>query len=312
MVPPPSIITQVPSPLPPLDQIPSAVSPTIATQISDTIQDEANPVVAAHSTTAPLPSIFNKFSMTGKVAVVTGGAQGLGFQMAASLCSAGLAALAIIDINPISGEKAVKEMTTMYPSIAVKFYKTDITKEDQVTSVTNEIAEEFGGIDTLVCSAGIVDNYPAEDYPFSRFQLLMNINLAGSFLCAQAAFPHLKARGGGSIVFIGSMSGHIVNAPQPQVAYNASKAGVIHMMKSLAVEWAPYNIRCNSISPGYMNTGLLHNFDKTLVDSWLQSTPMKRMGEPEELQGVVLWLASNASSFVTGSDVTVDGGYTAL
>ncbi|KAK9373317.1 uncharacterized protein V1513DRAFT_184614 [Lipomyces chichibuensis] len=275
----------------------------------DNIVPATSPPVA--TATTMVESVFSQFSLASQVAVVTGGAQGLGYAMASSLCSAGLAGIAILDINPVVGEAAAVSLQKVYGTPA-RFYRADVTDEPIMKAVFAEINTDFGAIDVVVCSAGIVENYPAEEYPFSRFQRLLNINLSGSFLSAQAAFPYLKARGGGSIIFIGSMSGHIVNFPQCQIAYNASKAGVIHMMKSFAAEWAKYKIRCNSISPGYMQTELVSSFEPSMVQTWIKSTPMGRMGLPHELQGVALWLASNASSFTTGADIAVDGGYTTL
>ncbi|KAK9332419.1 hypothetical protein V1520DRAFT_304383 [Lipomyces starkeyi] len=275
---------------------------------------EDNIVPATSPPVAPatmVESVFSQFSLASQVAVVTGGAQGLGYAMASSLCSAGLAGIAILDINPMVGEAAAVSLEKAYGTSA-RFYRADVTDELVMKTVFAEINTDFGAIDVVVCSAGIVENYPAEEYPFFRFQRLVNINLSGSFLSAQAAFPYLKARGGGSIIFIGSMSGHIVNFPQCQIAYNASKAGVIHMMKSFAAEWAKYKIRCNSISPGYMQTELVSSFEPNMVQHWIKSTPMGRMGLPHELQGVALWLASKASSFTTGADIAVDGGYTTL
>ncbi|KAK9382866.1 uncharacterized protein V2V93DRAFT_363693 [Kockiozyma suomiensis] len=273
--------------------------------------DAPAPAAAMQAPVSALPMAFQQFALNGKVAVVTGGAQGLGYSMAASLCSAGLVGIAILDINPLVGEPAAISLNEQFGTNA-KFFRVDVTDELMMKSTFGAINDEFGSIDVVVCSAGVVDNYNAEDYPYAKFQRLMNINLGGSFLAAQSAFPYMRANGGGSIIFIGSMSGHVVNFPQPQIAYNASKAGVIHMMKSFAVEWAKYKIRCNSISPGYMHTGLIESFDQNWVNTWKSMTPMARMGEPHELQGAALWLASNASTFVTGTDVTVDGGYTAM
>ncbi|KAK9468568.1 hypothetical protein V1512DRAFT_257403 [Lipomyces arxii] len=256
-------------------------------------------------------SILSRFSLDSQVAVVTGGAQGLGYAMAEALCSAGLKGIAVLDINESSGAFAAQALHLNYGTEA-SFFKADVTDEPSLKAVFAAVDAKFGGIDILVCSAGVVENYSAEEYPYMRFQRVVNINLSGSFLCAQAVFPYMCNRGSGSIIFIGSMSGSIVNWPQCQIAYNASKAGVIHMMKSFAVEWAKYNIRCNSISPGYMHTSLIEFADKDLIRKWLEATPMKRMGEPEELQGVVLWLASKASSYTTGADIAIDGGYTSL
>jgi NAD(P)-dependent dehydrogenase (short-subunit alcohol dehydrogenase family) len=142
----------------------------------------------------------------------------------------------------------------------------------------------------------------------------MNINLTGTFLTAQAAGKVMIAQGGGSIINTASMSGHIVNVPQPQCSYNASKAGVIQLTKSLAVEWALKNVRVNSISPGYIGTELTLNSPtlKPLIEKWNEMAPLKRMGKPEELQGIAVYLASDVSSFATGSDFVVDGAFTCI
>ncbi|KAF3164962.1 hypothetical protein TWF106_009915 [Orbilia oligospora] len=164
----------------------------------------------------------------------------------------------------------------------------------------------------MLCSAGIADsNIKAEEYPLDKFRRLIDINLTGSFICAQAAARAMIDKGtGGSIIFIASMSGHIVNYPQQQACYNASKAAVIQLMKSLAAEWAQYGIRCNSISPGYMDTALNRvpalEAQKTI---WKSRTPQERLGNVDELNNTAVFLASEASSFMTGSDLLIDGGY---
>ncbi|KAK9474054.1 uncharacterized protein V1510DRAFT_413484 [Dipodascopsis tothii] len=285
----------------------------------DMLTAEAAPAVDVPATAEPaarplpaMPQAFAQFSLEGKVAVVTGGAQGLGFAMAESLCSAGLKAIAILDLRPDVGEAACASLTKVHGTPA-QFFAVDVTAYDAVARIMDDIVAKFGSIDILLNSAGVVENIPAEDYSYERFKRVIDINLNGSFVCAQLAGKKMIEAGtGGSIILVGSMSGSIVNWPQPQIAYNASKAGVIHMMKTFAAEWARFGIRCNSISPGYMHTGLLSSFEPALVQSWFDKTPMKRMGEPKELQGVAVWLASGASSFCTGSDIVVDGGYTAL
>jgi NAD(P)-dependent dehydrogenase (short-subunit alcohol dehydrogenase family) len=142
---------------------------------------------------------------------------------------------------------------------------------------------------------------------------MIDINLNGVFYCAQAAGNTMIARGSGSIILIASMSGLIVNKPQKQVAYNVSKAGVIMMAKSLAAEWAPHGVRVNALAPGYMRTALTDQVlagQPTLRAAWEESTPQGRMGTPAELRGSIVYLASSASSFVTGHTLVVDGGYT--
>ncbi|KAJ1918627.1 hypothetical protein H4219_002500 [Mycoemilia scoparia] len=254
---------------------------------------------------------LSSFRVDGKVAVITGGAGGLGFSMAESLCSVGLSGIAILDVVEESGRKAAQKLNDIY-KLDAKFYQVDVRNSDQVNKVIDQVVEDLGSVDILVNSAGVADLVKAEDYPEDKFKRVVDINLNGSFLVAQACARHMiEAKKGGSIVFIASMSASIVNWPQPQCAYNASKAGVVHLMKSLAAEWAVYGIRCNSISPGYMDTALNRAYH-TLFTQWRDRTPQGRLGAPDELCGATIWLASPASAFCTGSDIIIDGGYTTL
>ncbi len=178
----------------------------------------------------------------------------------------------------------------------------------------DQFLQAFGRLDVAFCNAGICINAPAEDMSFEQWKKVIDINLTGVFLNAQAAGKIMLEQGGGSIINTASMSAHIVNHPQPQCAYNASKAGVIQLTKSLAVEWATRNVRVNSISPGYMGTELTLNSPslQPLIKQWNEMTPTKRMGKPEELQSICVYLAGDTSSFTTGSDFVVDGGFTSI
>ncbi|ORX89338.1 NAD(P)-binding protein [Basidiobolus meristosporus CBS 931.73] len=268
---------------------------------------ESNARYPPHTTPKDYLSMFR---CDGKVAVITGGAGGLGYCMAEGLCSVGLKAVAILDLQESVGQEAVTKLRSLY-SLQGKFYKVDVTNETSVNEVIDAVVRDFGSVDILVNSAGVADLVKAEEYPAEKFRRVVDINLNGSFLVSQACGRHMIARKrGGSIIFIASMSGTIVNWPQPQCAYNASKAGVKHLMKSLAAEWAAYGIRCNAISPGYMETALNRSF-RTLFQEWCQRTPQGRLGAPDELCGATIWLASEASAFCTGSDIVIDGGYTA-
>ncbi|PWW74839.1 NAD(P)-binding protein [Tuber magnatum] len=260
---------------------------------------------------AGLPKIIRNFSLVGKVCVVTGGARGLGYNMTEGFLQAGARGVAILDILEAEGNAAAKRLLKRYDT-PVLFYKVDITNDESVERVFSQICKDFGHIDVLLCSAGIADsNMPAETYSMARFRRLMDINVNGLMKCSQEAGKQMiKQRTGGSIILVASMSSHIVNFPQEQCCYNASKAAVRHLGASLALEWSKYGIRVNSISPGYMDTEL--NRAPTLETQkaiWCNRTPMKRLGHEDELNNLALFLASSASSFMTGADVIIDGGY---
>ncbi|KAI9858281.1 MAG: hypothetical protein M1813_007555 [Trichoglossum hirsutum] len=194
-------------------------------------------------------------------------------------------------------------------------YACDVTSEDLVQQTFSSIIHDFGGIDVLVTAAGIVDNVAAEEYGFERWKMMLDVNLNGTFLCAREAGRHMLREGkGGSIVLVGSMSAFICVRPQKQAAYNTSKAGVSILTKSLATEWGPHGIRVNCLNPGYLKTdliaGLLERDGRGLDKEWVKDVPLGRMGHPSEMGGAAVWMASDASSYLTGSDIVVDGGYT--
>jgi NAD(P)-dependent dehydrogenase (short-subunit alcohol dehydrogenase family) len=187
-----------------------------------------------------------------------------------------------------------------------------VSSERSVQKAFAETIDTFGRVDSVVASAGIVENYSAFDYPFDRIKRLYDINVHGAFFTAREAARNMIPQGGGSIVLVSSMSANIVNIPQPQTPYNASKAAVKHMASSLAVEWAKKGVRVNVLSPGYMLTKLTRTIlahDPELKRTWESLTPMGKMGEPEDLSGAIVFLASDASRFMTGSEIRVDGGY---
>ncbi|BGP50169.1 hypothetical protein JCM10450v2_006080 [Rhodotorula kratochvilovae] len=256
------------------------------------------------------------------VCVVTGAARGLGNLFARTFAESGSNQIAILDLDQQQAETAAKELVEWFEEhgqakkgeIKAIGLGCDVSNEDQVKSCFKTVVDTFGRVDVLVTAAGIVENFPATEYPADKFRKLMGINVEGSFYCAREAAKDMMAREApGSIVLIGSMSGAAVNIPQPQAPYNASKAAVRHMCSSLAVEWATKNIRVNCISPGYMATALTRvilDRDPVLRDAWVNLTPAGRLGEPEDLKGAVIYLASDASAFTTGADLRVDGGYT--
>ncbi len=256
--------------------------------------------------------IIEKMRLDGKKIFVTGGARGIGKSVATAFAEAG-ADLAIVDLDVEEAKKTAKEIAEMNGTKAIAI-KADVTKPEDVNAMIGQFLAEFDRLDVAFCNAGICINAPAEDMTYEQWKKVIDINLSGVFLTAQAAGKVMLKQGGGSIINTASMSAHIVNYPQPQCAYNASKAGVIQLTKSLAVEWATRNVRVNSISPGYMGTELTLNSPslKPLIEQWSDMTPAKRIGKPEELQSVCVYLAGDTSSYTTGSDFVVDGGFTSI
>ncbi|WP_336023622.1 SDR family NAD(P)-dependent oxidoreductase [Halobellus salinisoli] len=254
-------------------------------------------------------SALERFSLDGEVAIVTGAAQGLGKQMAAALAEMG-ADVAIADVNAEKAERTAAELDGETDVIGVPV---DVTDEASVETMVEAVTDRLGPIDVLVNNAGIVENSPAEETSFDSWRRVVAVNLDGVFLCAKHVGRQMLDREEGRIVNISSMSGFDANVPQKQASYNSTKAGVSMLTESLAVEWADRGVRVNAIAPGYMRTELV---DETLEespemeDTWLENTPMGRLGRPEELRELVLYLASDASSYMTGSTVLIDGGYT--
>ena len=256
--------------------------------------------------------IIEKMRLDGKKIFVTGGARGIGKTVAIAFAEAG-ADVAIVDLDFDEAKKTAAEIeeNNGVKSIAVQ---ADVTIPEDVNTMIEKVVEAFGRIDVAFCNAGICINTPAEEMTYEQWKKVIDINLTGVFLTAQAAGKVMIEQGGGSIINTASMSGHIVNVPQPQVSYNASKAGVIQLTKSLAVEWATKNVRVNSISPGYIGTELTLNSPnlQPLIEHWNQVAPMKRMGRPEELQSICVYLAGDTSSFTTGADFVIDGAFTSI
>jgi sorbose reductase len=246
------------------------------------------------------------FGLKGKVAVVTGAARGIGQVVARGLSAAG-AEIAIIDLAEASETVSLilKDGGKAYSLIA------DVTDETQVDAAVHDILERSGSIGILFNNAGICLHKPVLEATIDEWRHVVDVNLTGEYIVARAVGRAMIGRGiRGSIINMASMSGTIVNVPQRQASYNASKAAVMHLTKSLALEWADHGIRVNSLSPGYINTPMAARVSQDLKDAWLPLFPMHRMGQPEELVGAVIYLASGASSYTTGHDLIVDGGYT--
>ena len=253
--------------------------------------------------------ILDKFSLTGQVGVVTGGGQGLGKVFCHAFAEAG-ADIVVAEINPETGPATVEEIVSK--GRRALFVRTDVRRRKSVQAMVDRTLAEFGRIDFLMNNAGIVKWCEAENVTEEDWRDLIDVNLNGLFFCCQAVGRHMIERRSGCIINIASMSAFIVNRPQCQASYNASKAAVAHLTRSLAAEWAQYNIRVNAIAPGYMGTDMAKPFfdDPKYGGVWIEDIPMKRPGDPEELGPVAVFLASEASSYVTGAIFAVDGGYT--
>ena len=250
---------------------------------------------------------LERLRLNDRVALVTGGASGIGLAVAEALAEAG-ARVTIADRNP-------EAMATARGGLALKGFaidalELDVIRSDDVTRVVNGLVATTGSIDILVNNAGIARSQTAaEDVPDEHWLNVLDVNLNGTFWCSRACGRHMLAAGSGVIVNVGSMSGFIVNRPQPQSYYNASKAAVHQLTKSLAAEWAGRGVRVNAVAPTYIATPLNAFAEPALLERWLDGTPQHRLGTAEEVASVVHFLASDAASLMTGSIVAVDGGY---
>jgi sorbose reductase len=251
-------------------------------------------------------SVLDLFDLHGKTALVTGGSSGIGKWVARAYLEAG-ARVAIAARNSEALEEVADELGAIGEVVPIGC---DVTQPGQVTSMVDRVTAELGGIDIAVCNAGVVSVEPLLDMAPEEFQRVQDTNVTGVFLTAQAAARAMVKQGrGGTIINTASMSGHIINIPQQVSHYCASKAAVIHLTKGMAVEFAQHRIRVNSVSPGYILTELVEPLAE-YHRLWEPKIPLGRIGRPEELIGLYLYLASAASSYMTGSDLVIDGGYT--
>lgn len=252
---------------------------------------------------------IKRFAVEGN-AIMTGGAGTLALANARALLEHGLSGLALFDLNPSHSSSQIDSLRNDFPTSIVITRQVNVTNAEQVQDAVASTVRELGSIDILCCFAGVVGCTHAIDFTPAEWTRTLDINTTGSFLCAQAVAKSMVDAGiGGTMVFIASISAHRTNFPQPQAAYNASKAALLSLKSSLAAEWARYGIRVNTISPGYMDT-ILNEGDglDEARRTWTGRNPMGRMGNPEELTGPIVMLCSGAGSYITGADLVVDGG----
>ena len=252
----------------------------------------------------------NAFDLTGKVALVTGAGQGIGLEIARTLAKAG-ANIVVAEYKEDTGQAAVKEIEAL--GRKALFVQVDVGAMQSVEAMTEAVYGELEAVDILVNNAGVAHTSPIEETPIDAWHKLMDVNLHGVFYCSQSVGKKMLERSQGAIVNIASMSGLIANDPQPQTAYNVSKAAVIMLTKSMATEWAKRGVRVNSVSPGYIGTDLVQEVlanNQAWKERWTSMTPVGHLGEPKDVAHAVWYLASGAAKFATGTNLVVDGGYT--
>jgi NAD(P)-dependent dehydrogenase (short-subunit alcohol dehydrogenase family) len=252
-------------------------------------------------------SVLDLFSMDGKVAVVTGGNRGIGRAIARALAEAG-ASVAIAARDEDRSAPVVTELESL--GRRATSVRTDVTNRDEVNAMVSEVTRQLGPIDVLVNNAGIGFHADALTLSDQDWQRLFATNLDGVWKASQVVGAGMVQRGHGSIINIGSISGLIINRPQWHAPYGISKAAVHHLTRSLAAEWAQSGVRVNAIAPGYVQTEIADIDLPEYRHYWVDEVPMQRYAQPEEIAPTAVYLASEASSFVTGSLIVVDGGYT--
>ncbi|KAJ5814548.1 hypothetical protein N7474_006325 [Penicillium riverlandense] len=251
--------------------------------------------------------VMKAFDLTGKVAAVTGGARGIGLEVSRALAEAG-AHVALIYNSSKTADATAAEIASAN-NVRAAAYQANVGVQSEIEAAVQHISKDFGKIDIIVVNSGITSCVAAEDYTTEQWSDIMKVNLDGAFYTAQAAARIFKTQGHGNVIFTASVSATLVNVPQKQAAYNASKAGVVQLAKCLSVEWVDF-CRVNCISPGFIATEILDIHPQEWREKWFSMIPAKRMAECYELKGAYVFCASDASSYMTGANIVIDGGYT--
>ncbi|KAF2758675.1 putative NADP-dependent mannitol dehydrogenase [Pseudovirgaria hyperparasitica] len=259
----------------------------------------------------PLPppdtpeNVFQQLSLKGRVVAITGAADGIGFSVAEAMAEAGAHVALWYNSNNQAIEKG--EKLAKQHGIRAKAYQVEVSKAENVQSAMDEVVKDFGKIDVFVANAGMAISKPITEQTLDEYHKQMSVNVDGVVYCAKYAGELFKKQGKGNLIITSSMSAHIVNVPVDQPVYNATKAFVTHFGKSLAREWRDF-ARVNIVSPGFFNTKM--GASPSCINEAYRMTPFARQGHVKELKGLYLYLASDASSYQTGSDTLIDGGYT--
>lgn len=252
-------------------------------------------------------TVLDAFALNGKRALVTGGNRGLGLAFVRGLAEAGAD---VVFVSRDADRNAAAVAALGAEGLNVQAFEVDITAKDGPSQAVDGAVQRLGGLDLLLNNAGLAIHRPALEISDDEWDRVFDVNIRSLWRLSRQAGAYMKDHGGGNVINVGSISSLIVNRPQWQPSYNASKAAVHQLTKSLAAEWAPYGIRVNAIAPGYVKTEMAPVDEPQFRQHWIEDSPMKRYALPEEIAPTVVYMASDASAFMTGSVVVIDGGYT--